>query len=498
MQLTANQGTAVIAQLFAGDDYPGGSINSRRYDQKEVEAMKESILKFGVLQTLLVLPDPKAASKLYVAAGNLRRLAIAELVKEKKLSAEYEVPVMRAASADAIAALEASLEENRMRRPLHPVNTYEVFADLMEKGRTPADIAAMYGLDLKQTHGYLALGQLSPKIRRAWLAGEIQAEAAQAYTLTADHKRQDSVFTKQMKRGKYYAGNAHEIRRAIVGDEGSHEGLMTFVGKKDYEAAGGKIRDDLFGSNPVVENPDILAKLAEIKLEEEKARLLKEGWGDVQMSVSADIRGPYYSWMPVDKDANATNKKKATAIIYVDHDGKVGRMFRVKPGRKLEKEQKGGVKKGAAKISRALAQRLESMNLRAVKDALGAVFNGGLAAMLAKTIAEQIVPERPYHMPGAIDIDKITAELPDDLIYAALLKRFDLADYCKGAPRAILLKAIADCGADAKALKSHSKGALQTVIADKKFGGGKWLPPELRWAGYKGPGAKPGKKKARK
>lgn len=274
--------TATIDQLRPGHEYPGGGINSRKdYTSQQINDRLQSILVFGVLQSLCVCPAPgKTDPPFYVAAGGLRLAAIQLGIKTKKLAADFAIPVTIRTDWDSAMALAASLEENEQVLSPHPARVYETFAELVNRGKTPDDLIKLFPqLDAKEIRRILALGQLSPVIREAWLDEEIDADAAKAFTRAKDHKHQEDVFKRLKKQGQLQDWH---IRDVLSGNERDGEKFLKFVGRKAYEDAGGKIHEDLFAQGRdeklLVMDFPLLVRLVGEKIEAKCKELIEAGW----------------------------------------------------------------------------------------------------------------------------------------------------------------------------------------------------------------------------
>lgn len=300
--------TATIDQLRPGSEYPGGNINARTYKHDEIEARKDSLIAFGQLQSLTVCPAPgKAGPPFYVAAGGLRRTAFEALVKEKRLPKDHPIEITVRPDLDSAMALAASIEENRERVPLHPVNEYEQFAELMNRGKTPEEIAALYGMKRKQVDGILALGRLHPEVRAAWREGRIKAETAQAFTLESDQKRQVAVFKKLAKENELWS---RAVRDELIGEKGDAAGgYVNFIGIEAYEAAGGKVMRDLFGDQHGVSDFALAKRLADEKMAGEIQRLIAEGWA--WASVAGDLPHQWtWNWNKIKAEGEPSPEQK--------------------------------------------------------------------------------------------------------------------------------------------------------------------------------------------
>src|SRR5690606_37140257 len=87
---------------------------------------------------------------------------------------------------------------NIVRAPMHPVDEYEAFAELVGEGMAIEDIAARYAMAEKAVRQRLALGGLSPKVRAAWRDGHLAAEAAMHFTKAAIGE-QEKVLARLLK-----------------------------------------------------------------------------------------------------------------------------------------------------------------------------------------------------------------------------------------------------------------------------------------------------------
>jgi ParB family chromosome partitioning protein len=373
--------TVTIDQLRPGYEYPGGSINSRKeYTRDQINSRKESILAFGILQSLLVCPAPgKDGTPYYVGAGGLRLVATQELVKEKKLPPTFEVPILVKGDWDAVMALSASIEENRSPVPPHPVETFEQFSEVNNRGKSVEDMAKLYGMGVNEIRGVLALGRLSPTIRKAWKSAEFGAESAKAFLFGKDHAQQDAVYKRLKSSGKWQLNQPQTIRQMLVGDQRMAPGWLNFVGREAYEAAGGGIKEDLFGKQDAVGDMDLLKKLVDEKIEKKCSDLVAGGWSWAKPDDALDANARHY-WPKIGKGANSSkdDKAKSGCIVNVNHQGQFDIAFGIcKPGTKAAKQAKPGSGKKATKpkeggpvISNAIAQRMSEWLTYATGDVI--------------------------------------------------------------------------------------------------------------------------------
>jgi len=298
--------TIQLDQLRPGHEYPGANLNSRIAGRDaELEQLAASIKAEGLLQSLLVCPSPKKDEEaFYVIAGNRRLAALRILAKRNELNGGSDVAAIVRQDVTPIDALRMSLAEND-HVPLHPVDRFEAFAAVhakeSKKGHTPdeivAEIAARYATTEKVVRQSLALGRLAPKVREAWRNGELNAEAAQTFTLESDQKRQEQILEKLKKSRSM---RDYEVRHALIGGRHNEDAarLVNFVGIEAYEQAGGKVMRDLFHGQHGVSDPALAKRLADGKLAVECERLIQDGWS--WASPADELPQDRWSWVQIE------------------------------------------------------------------------------------------------------------------------------------------------------------------------------------------------------
>ena len=299
------------------------SINARSGTSKHgIDDLVASITAKGLIQPLAVRPFG-VTDKYEVIDGSRRYTAIARLVKLKVLANNYPVPVLIRDEDDA-EALETSLMANTVRLPMHPVDQHEVFARLVEAGGNEAEIASRFGIAERTVKQHLALGRLSPVVRKAWRAGQIDAKAAQAFTLHANHTVQETALTTLQKNGGI---SEWSVRRQLAGDRERVEtcGELTLVGEDAYLAAGGTIAESLFDEERYVEDMALVKSLARAKLEAKCAELVAEGWA--WASIEDDLPDDAYGWDQVETDdagkLTPAQMAQSGVIVLLGYGGKI-------------------------------------------------------------------------------------------------------------------------------------------------------------------------------
>jgi len=515
--------------------------NVRKIGRGASPAFIASIRTMGVKQPLLVRPN---GSGHLVTDGGKRLEALQALAKAGDIPADHPVPVIIEDVNDATAR-ETSLTLNVIREAMHPVDEFRAFAALHRDKEQPLDadaIASHFGVPRRQVEQSLALGSLADPILDAWRDGQINEEAAQAFTLCPSKKAQVTIFEQLSKRDGQV--NRWAVKQALkIGQENAGR-MLAIVGQAAYEKAGGKVTVDLFGGDHVVSDAVLLQKLVGEKLTATCEKLIAAGWS----WATSDLPENHWQYgrleakgetkeqraqldalrrkfddleeqgldeespeaIELDRQieaieavvaANAysqAQKAKAGCFVGINHRGDAVEIScgRVKPAEehkaKADAKAAGGKKpKAKATLSKALADRLKEQREKAIKSALVAhAHKDPLATLLAGIVAAQIQPGRWNAAPQEVSnrFNAIADAIDPKVMNAALRKAFDASDYFSGAPKAFTLAAITEAvNADESRKLAGKKRSEIAKFATANVGKTKWLPKELRTSHYDGP-----------
>jgi ParB/RepB/Spo0J family partition protein len=444
-------------------------VDSRR-TQSPVEGLRRSIETHGVLIPLLVREN--GAGTWDVLDGNRRLRALAELAKRDSIKPEHLLVPCVSKQVEGEAALELSMVANVERENLHPVDRFEVFAALIKAGTSIDDLAKRYGMKITQVRQALAIAAMAPEVRDAWRAGTISAEAAEAFTVTADRKAQAAALKKI---GKH--GNSWAIRRELIGTSDMPDGMMLkFVGRIPYLKAGGELKETLFSTEDdsiFVSDRGKLRAMVREKLDAECEKLIKAGWKwAVRMDAAPkDIdawKRPYI--------ATPTKAQMAQmgATVELGHNGNIfTRVGIIKPGDAVAAPKSPAQKKAAAKerekakvatggVSRSLASRLTAQLTQGIVNGV----HGTMKAALTGHIT--ISPKRLY---------EVASPATRDAMMKAIRKEFDAADYFKNATRELCREALKEMKVTVKPEIKRMVLAQTCASTAKRTG---WLPEQLR------------------
>ena len=250
----------------------------------------------GLLQSLNVRPivdgEGRETGLYEVPAGGRRFEALQLLVRQKRIAKTTPVPCLVRSGETATTAVEDSLAENTFREALHPLDQFRAFQRLHDEGQSEEEIAARFFVTPAVVRQRLKLAAVSPKLLDLYAAGELRLEQVMAFTVTADHARQERVWD-QLASSTYK--EAYQIRRLLTdGAVPTADKRAQFVTIEAYEAAGGVVLRDLFAETDGggwLQDAGLLDRLVAEKLALEAENVRAEGWKWVQ--VQAD---PQYGY----------------------------------------------------------------------------------------------------------------------------------------------------------------------------------------------------------
>lgn len=251
-----------------------------------IEQLAESIAQRTLLQSLnvraVVDGDGNETGMFEVPAGGRRYRALELLVKQKRMAKTQAVPcVVREGGI----AEDDSLAENDERVGLHPLDQFRAFKTLSDAGLSDEDIAARHFVTPAIVKQRLRLASVSPKLHEVYAEDGMTLEQLMAFSLTADHARQEQVWENASRSGH---DEPYQIRRALTENTvRASDRRARFVGVNAYEQAGGAIERDLFEHDDGgwLQDVALLDRLVTEKLTAEAETIAKEGWKWISLAV---------------------------------------------------------------------------------------------------------------------------------------------------------------------------------------------------------------------
>ena len=287
--------------------------NVREQESGDPE-LAASIMAFGVLENLIVYPMTKKGklTGMYaVPAGGRRMAALALLLEPGKIAEDYPVPVL---IADEAQAEGMSLAENVHRKELTPAQQFVGFKKLVDAGSSIEEVAAKFGVDPLLVKRRLKLANVAPRLFELFAKGEIKLDQMMALALTDDHAAQERVWDLLPAHSRH----ASNIRRHLTENEvdSSSDRFARFVGRAEYEAAGGPVRSDMFSDAVYLQDVELLTKLATEKLEAAAAPVLNEdfAWVDVRLSIDYSELHSFIRAPRVQREASEAEQAQINAL----------------------------------------------------------------------------------------------------------------------------------------------------------------------------------------
>lgn len=187
------RGLSALLGEYLGEDPTPGEVRSlsvsaiapnplqprREFAPQELAELASSIEANGLLQPLVVRPDPEQADRFQLIAGERRFRAVSGL-------GWATVPaVIRAVDDETLLVL--ALVENLQRSALTPLDEAEGYRVLADRfGLGAADVARAVGKDRSTVANALRLLKLPPSVRRLLEAGQLSAGHARALLAVTD------------------------------------------------------------------------------------------------------------------------------------------------------------------------------------------------------------------------------------------------------------------------------------------------------------------------
>ena len=240
-----------------------------------IPELAASIARIGLLHNLAVVPSLDG-EHFEVVAGRRRLAALKLLVKRRKLDKDFQVPCLIVTDDE---ARTVSLTENVQREAMHPADEFEAFAALIAEGRRVEDIAADFGVTPLVVQRRLKLANVAPRLLADYRAGGVSLEQLMALAITDDHTAQEAAFYGTVE----WQRSPGALREHLTRDEidAARDPLARFVGVEAYEAAGGRLRRDLFADERqgvYLTDSLLLDRLTHGKLASTAEAVLAEGW----------------------------------------------------------------------------------------------------------------------------------------------------------------------------------------------------------------------------
>ncbi len=279
---------------------------------------------------------------------------------------------------DDAAAVEASLIENLARLDPDEVAQWETFVRLTREGRTPADIAATFGLAGSVVRRILALGNLLPRIRSLYRQGDIDTATIRHLTLAT--KRQQQAWLALLDDPQSHAPTGERLRAWLLGGAAIPADHALF----DVDASGLAIAEDLFRETRWFADADAFWTAQNAAVAARADAYRAAGWQEVVI-LGPDT--PFQSW----EHEKCARRKGGRVYIDVRRTGEVVFHEGYITRREATRLRGGGADTAPApvpraEISKSLRAYLDLHRHAAVRAVLTAHPGAALRLMLAHAV----------------------------------------------------------------------------------------------------------------
>lgn len=383
--------------------------NMRGRDKKaDIADILPSVRARGVLVPLLVRQNGSPDS-FEIVAGR-RRFEAARTVAEEGGSTD-PLPCAVIEASDDAAALEASLIENLARLDPDEVTQWETFTRLVREGRSPADIAATFGLSERMVARVLALGNLHPRIRQLYAREKIDGATVRHLTLAPLARQHEwlALFRDPEAR----APTGHQLKAWLFGGQSIPTSVAIFD-LADYPAP---IVSDLFGEEKYFSDADAFWTLQNAAVEAKAESYRAAGWAGVEIV-------PPGTWFHRYEHAKVAKAKGGKVFITLSSRGEVevheGWLTAKEAKRLAHGETAEDAKPARPEISAAIQSYIDLHRHAAVRAALAVKPSLALRVMVAHAIVGsglwqvRIEPQRAHSDAIAESVENAASEAAFD------------------------------------------------------------------------------------
>lgn len=170
------------------------------FDKAELQELADSIHENGLLQPILVRPDPAREGKFLIVAGERRWRAL-NLLKQQNPTFEAEVPVVIRDLSDRDKDV-LQLIENKVRVDNTPLELAAHYERLMvDHKMTQEAIAKQTGVSVSTIQNYVRLNRLDPTLKQMLANGDMSKEMADGLSRAPTHSDQVRLYNLALRKG---------------------------------------------------------------------------------------------------------------------------------------------------------------------------------------------------------------------------------------------------------------------------------------------------------
>lgn len=294
-----------LAELYLSDLNPRQEV-----DDEGIALLAESIVACGLIQNLNGLRDTKG--KIGVVAGGRRLRALQIAVETRADLATVPVKV----TTDPMVAEEWASAENTAREELDAVDEIRAYRAMGKKGSPIGNISRAFAVTEAHVRRRMALANLPEAVLDALKARDISMGIAKAMTVSDNEKKILEVL-ERAKQSRWFT--EHEAKKALKPEAvDADDRKASFVGLDAYEAAGGTVTFDLFEEETLLNEPEIVDRLFEQKLQTQAETVrAEEGWAWVMTSHES-----YIYWYELQQKEGFARTYKVEGVLSEEQSGR--------------------------------------------------------------------------------------------------------------------------------------------------------------------------------
>jgi len=332
-----------------------------------------SVRARGVLVPLIVRQNG-SPDTYEIVAGRRRFHAALAVAEEGGVSEPLPCAVIEAG--DDAAALEVSLIENIARLDPDEVSRWECLTRLVREGRTPEEIGQTFGLTDLQVKRTLALGNLMPRIRSLYRAGEIDAATVRHLTLASKAQQREWLALRDDKTA--YCPTGMQLKAWLFGGASIPVSAAAF----DLDSYPGEIVSDLFGDERWFGDVALFWVHQNAAVAAMADGYREAGWSDVVVLEPGDY---FHSW----EHERTPKRKGGKVFIALDAHGAVTVHEGYLTSKEARRPEKGepSEKPVRPEVSAPLANYVDLHRHAAVRASLASQPSLAVRVMVAHAIA---------------------------------------------------------------------------------------------------------------
>lgn len=264
------------------------------FDEKELNELANSIIKYGVIQPIVL----RSIGEKYEIIAGERRYKASCLAGLKKIPAIIN-------NTDDNTSAEIALLENLQRKNLSVIEEAQSYKKLMDRGFTQEDIATKLGISQSAVANKMRLLNLPKEVQDALLYNRISERHARSLLSLNNEDLQKSLLHR-ITSEKLTVRQTEEAVSELLNRDKIHEELPADIQRFLKPEPVQETKEQVIGNNPIEEYLDI--KVPEVvSIEPDKAVL-------TEYTDDTEIINPFQNTSPVQTSQNTMNVSENNEI----------------------------------------------------------------------------------------------------------------------------------------------------------------------------------------